>query len=379
MAKGDLSIQKLPEFDNHEMVSFIYDAHTGLNGFIAIHNTNLGPATGGTRYWEYDSERDALRDVLKLSRAMTYKCALAEVAYGGGKGVIMKSPRRLKSSALLCAYARKVNLFRGTFYTGEDVGMTEEDVESLARHSRFINGIPGIAGDPAPWAALSVFYAIEAGLKAIFGTPSMGRKTFAIKGLGKVGGELARLILERGGEVYGADISRVAIQRIMRRSPEIKIVKPSEIHRIKATVFAPCALGGDFNGRTIPQLKCDIVCGGANNQLVSDRDGERLHARGVLYVPDYVANAGGLINVCEEWNEKGYHSDEVRRKVKQVGKTVARIIDLAQKEGGPTSVIADRLAERIFLASPPSAISTGKAAAPIPAQSSAVLRDLVSA
>ncbi len=375
MKNASLTIEKMPEFNGHELVSSFFDKETGLRGFIGIHSTRLGPATGGTRYWHYGSEQDALRDVLKLSRAMTYKCALAGVPYGGGKAVIMKNPRRLKGPALLRAYARVINLFRGSFYTGEDVGMTEQDVEFLARHSGFINGLPGRAGDPAPWAALSVFYAMQAGLKAKFGSPSVRGKTFAIKGLGKVGSELVRLISEGGGEVFGADINRQAIKKAMRRFPKLKIVRLSDIHKLKVNVYSPCALGNDFNGRTIAQLKCDIVCGGANNQLASPLDGERIHERGILYIPDYVANAGGLINVCEEWNKKGYSRDEVRRKVKEVGKTVSRIIALAQKEGKAMSIVADRLAEDIFR-SPAHAGVVSKIAAPIPAR---ISRELVAA
>ena len=344
-----LAVEKLPEFDRHKLVAAFADEASGLRGFIGIHNTNLGPATGGTRYWRYASERDALRDVLKLSRAMTYKCALAGVPYGGGKAVIVKNPRRLKGPALLRAYARVINLFNGSFYTGEDVGMTEQDVEFLARHSRFINGLPGRAGDPAPWAALSVFYATEAGLKALYGSASMEGKAFAIKGLGKVGSELARLITERGGMVYGADTAPDAVKKAARRFPRIKIVRPSEIHRMPVDVFSPCALGGDFNGRTIAHLKCAMICGGANNQLASPADGARLHERGILYVPDYVANAGGLINVCEEWNKDGYRREAVTRKVAAVGRTVSHILGLARRQNKPTSAVADRMAEDIFL------------------------------
>ncbi|MFY9463165.1 MAG: Glu/Leu/Phe/Val dehydrogenase dimerization domain-containing protein [Candidatus Sungiibacteriota bacterium] len=349
MTKRDIAIEELPEFEGHKLVSFIYDKRVGLRGFIAIHNTNLGPATGGTRYWIYDSEKDALSDALRLSKAMTYKCALAGVSYGGGKGVIIRNPRRPKNDALLQAYAHAVNLFNGSFYTGEDVGMTEHDVEFLAGHCKFINGLPGRAGDPAPWAALGVFHAIEASLHAVFGTAAMEGRTFAIKGLGKLGSELARLIFEQGGEVYGADISADAVKKAVKRFPKLKIIKAAEIHTIKADVFSPCALGGDFNGKTIPQLKSDIVCGGANNQLVSAQDGARLQERGILYIPDYVANAGGLISVTEEWNRAGYRVENVRRKVAAIRKTVTHIIEKSRKDHAPTSVVADRLAEDIFL------------------------------
>lgn len=349
MLTKNLLIEKMPEFDGHQMVSFIHDERTGLRGFIAIHNTRLGPATGGTRYWMYDSEKDALRDVLKLSRAMTYKCALAGVAYGGGKAVIMRNPRRPKNDALLQAYASAINLFNGSFYTGEDVGMTEHDVEFLAGHCKFINGLPGRAGDPAPWAARGVFHSIEAGLQAVFGATEMNGRIFAIKGLGKLGSELARLIFEQGGEVYGADINADAVKKAVKRFPKLKIIKATEIHKVKANVFSPCALGGDFNGKTIPQMNSAIVCGGANNQLASVRDGRRLHERGILYIPDYVANAGGLISVTEEWNPAGYHTENVRRKVAAIKKTVAHIIEKSHRDHMPTSIVADRLAEDIFL------------------------------
>lgn len=330
------------------MLSFFHDSSTGLKGFIAIHNTNLGPATGGTRYWQYYSENDALRDALRLSKAMTYKCALAGVPYGGGKGVIIRHARHPKGPALLSAYGRIVNLFNGNFYTGEDVGLTERDVELLAKSSKFINGLPTIAGDPAPWAALSVFYGITVGLETVYGNANMHGRTFAIKGLGKVGAELARLVMQQGGQVYGTDINQSTLRKVVKRFPRIQIVKPSEIYKLKVSVFSPCALGGDLNGKTIPQLKCDIVCGGANNQLVSPLDGERLQKRGILYIPDYVANAGGLINVTEEWNRRGYSRDRVQEKVAGVKKTIRHIIDLSEKKRMATSVIADQLAERIF-------------------------------
>lgn len=344
----NLAIEKLPEFDNHELVSHFYDKRTGLRGFIAIHNTRLGPATGGTRYWTYRSEVEALRDVLNLSKAMTYKCALAGVPYGGGKGVIMKNARHPKDLMLLSAYARIINLFNGNFYTGEDVGITESDVAALAKGSKFVNGIPTISGDPAPWAALGVFYAISAGLEAIFGKATIRGWTFAIKGLGKVGSELSRLIIERGGKIFAADISKAAIRKTLRRFSQIKIVNPVEIHKLKVDVFAPCALGGDFNSKTIHELKCKIVCGGANNQLASSADGERLHRQGILYIPDYVANAGGLINVTEEWNRQGYSPERVKIKVAAIKKTVKRIVQISLRHNKATSEVADDLAEKIF-------------------------------
>ncbi|MBI4094896.1 MAG: Glu/Leu/Phe/Val dehydrogenase [Candidatus Liptonbacteria bacterium] len=348
MKKILLDASRLPEFDNHELVAFTADRKSGLKSFIAIHNTNLGPATGGTRYWAYDSEEEAFRDVLRLSRAMTYKCALARVPYGGGKGVIIANSHHPRRRKILAAYAKRVNLLEGSFYTGEDVGITPDDISVLARQSHFIIGREKFAGDPSPWAALGVFFALQAGLEVVFGNADITGRTFAVKGLGKVGGALCELLYRRGGTLIGADIDPDRVRSAKRRFPRIKIVEAKEIHRQRVDVYAPCALGGDFNKKTIPQLRCQVICGGANNQLSSEKDGERLHGWGILYIPDYLANAGGLINVVSELDKRGYSSRRVRKKVKDIRKTAKKIIMLSEKLNKPTSDVADRLAERIF-------------------------------
>lgn len=340
---------QLPEFDNHELVVFATDKKSGLKSFIAIHNTNLGPATGGTRYWNYRSEQEALRDVLRLSRAMTYKCALSGIRYGGGKGVIMANSYNPKKKQFLTAYARRVNLLKGSFYTGEDVGLTTEHVNVLARKSRFIIGRASLAGNPSPWAALGVFYAMRVALEAVFGSPEISGRKFAIKGFGKVGSILSRLIYERGGKVTVADINSKRAKLAKKRFPKIRIVKPGEIHRQRVDVYAPCALGDDFNQKTIPQLRCHIICGGANNQLSTPEDGVRLQKAGILYVPDYLANAGGLINVVAELDRRGYSRRRVKGKVKSIEKMTKKIIELSRRQNKPTSEVADRMAESIFL------------------------------
>ena len=343
-----MNITSLPEFDGHESVTFLHDRAAGLRSFIAIHNTNLGPATGGTRYAHYASEEEALKDALNLSRAMTYKCALADVPYGGGKGVIMAN-RKPKTKVLVAAYARGVNILGGRFTTGEDVGITEHDLRVMQKESKYVNGRPGLAGELGPWAALGVFSAMRAALKAIFGDSRIEGKTFAVKGLGKVGSELCAHIGKEGGTIMAADIDPLAIRRAKARFPKIKIVSPKEIPFVKADVFAPCAMGGDFTAETIKKLKCAIVCGGANNQLTSREDGTRLHKRGILYVPDYVANAGGLINVAGEMRKNGYHRAWVERKVLGIRNTVSEIIELSHATKKPMHEVADRLAEARFL------------------------------
>ncbi|OGY97488.1 MAG: hypothetical protein A3A43_02805 [Candidatus Liptonbacteria bacterium RIFCSPLOWO2_01_FULL_56_20] len=344
----EFSVSSLPEFDNHELVAFFEDKKTGLKSFVAVHNTNLGPATGGTRYWNYRSEREALRDALRLSQAMTYKCALAGLSYGGGKGVIMANSHNPKKRKFLIAYAKRVNLLRGNFYTGEDVGLTTEYVNTLARHSKFIIGRESLAGNPSPWAALGVFYAISAGLKAVFGTDEMSGRTFSIKGVGKVGSELCRLLYGRGGRIVVADINQKRIKQIKKRFPKVRVVKPGEIHEQRVDVYAPCALGDEFNAKTIPRLQCHIVCGGANNQLSTSEDGRRLQRAGILYIPDYLANAGGLINVVAELDRRGYSWKRVRKRVQNIQKMARKVIEFSRRQDTPTSEVADRLAESIF-------------------------------
>lgn len=348
MAYRAFDIQSLPEFDNHEFVSFFYDEETGLKGFIAIHNTNLGPATGGTRYWSYASEADALRDALQLSRAMTYKCALASVPFGGGKAVIMKTEQTKKSRNFLRAYAQKINLLGGNFSTGEDAGLTEKDIVALARTSNFINGHPNVAGSPSPWAALSVFYSLEIALQSVFGNPAIKGRSFAIKGIGHVGFELSKMLYKRGARILVADTEMRKVSAAKRTLPNIIIVSPSEIHKQKVDVYVPCAVGNEFNQKNIAELQCKIICGAANNQLTSPRDGKLIHEKKILYIPDYVVNAGGLINVVDELNKNGYNKGRVKRKVREIKKTVERIIALSHSTKKPTAQIADELAETIF-------------------------------
>lgn len=342
-------ITDLPEFSDHELVSFINDDATGLHGFVAIHNTNLGSAVGGTRYWHYNSEREALGDVLRLSRAMTYKCALAGVPYGGGKAVIMGNHKTLKNDKFLKAYARKINILHGSFFTGEDVGIDQHDVDKLAKSSPYIIGRKRLGGDPSPWASLSTFQALLVSLKEVFGSDDLRGRTVAIKGLGKVGFGLAQLIAERGAKIIAADTKDEAVRSAVRKIKNMKVVDPKDIHRQKVDVYSPNALGADINECTINEFRCSIICGGANNQLQSDHFGDMLQRLGILYIPDYIANAGGLINVVDELNKQGYSKKRVRERVIGVGETVGKIIALSKEKKKPTNQVADELARKIFL------------------------------
>ncbi len=344
-----MEISKLPEFDNHELVSYFNDSETGLRGFVAIHNSNLGPAVGGTRYFNYKSKEEALRDVLRLSEAMTYKCALAGAPHGGGKAVIMANPKFPKTTKFLNAFAGQINLLKGSFYTGEDVGITQQDVNILSKKSPFLIGHQNLAGDPSPWAALGVFYSMQAALKSVFGSDKFYGRSFAIKGLGKVGYHLLELIYKAGGrDIFVADIDKTVLRKTKRCFSMVKIVAPATIYKQKVDVYAPCAMGIDLTENNVKDLKCKIICGGANNQLAHNKVGDSIYRRRILYVPDYIANSGGLINVVSELRKGGFSRKWVIDKTKAIRRTTQKIINLSKKLKKSPDIVADLMAERIF-------------------------------
>ncbi len=343
-----INITKHPEYDNHELVSFFFDKKTGLRGIIAIHSTTLGPAVGGTRYFHYGTEEEALEDVLRLSRGMTYKCAISKVHFGGGKAVIIADPKKGKTKEYLEAYAKQINRLNGMFFTGEDVGMSFDDINILQKESPFIIGTAKKAGDPSPWAALGVFYAIEESLEILDKKKNLKKYTVAIKGLGKVGMELARLLYKNGVSLIGADIDTKCTKEFLRRFPGSKVVPTSKIHLQKVDVYAPCALGKEFNKKTIGELNCRVVCGSANNQLVHFKDGLLLYKRNILYIPDYLANAGGLINVIADLDKKRYKKETIRKNVHKIKATVREVINLSRKNKQPTNAITDLVAEKFI-------------------------------
>lgn len=339
--------EALPEFDGHELVKVFHDRASGLVAIIAVHSTSLGPATGGTRYYQYGAMEDALRDALSLSRAMTYKCALAGVPYGGGKGVIVAQPGHPKTPALLRAYAAKVNSLGGYFSTGEDVGLTQQDIEIMAEVSPHINGVRG-AEEVASSAAFGVFLAIKAAMEHGLGNSIIAGKRIAIKGLGKVGWALAQYIHAEGGSIIAAEIDPVIIAKAKVAFPGITFTTPERIIAEPADVYSPCALGNEFTEATARMVNAGIICGAANNQLASAAVAEVLYQAGIIYIPDFVANAGGLISIVAERNKGGYEAQWVTGKIHGIADAVLDILSQSRTEEVSPNSIAERMAGRIL-------------------------------
>ena len=331
--------------EGHEEVVFITDAKTGLRSLIAIHDTTLGPALGGTRMWAYASEDDALTDVLRLSKAMTYKASLAGLDLGGGKGVIIGDPHKDKSEALFHAYGRAVNKLGGRYITAEDVGTTFDDLQMVMAETRWAVGKPpeiGGSGDSGPATGFGVFQGMRACAKEVFGTPSLTGRIVAIQGFGKVASNLAHYLKQDGARLI---VSEVYPESARRAKEEFgaQIVEPDKIYDVPCDVFSPCALGGVLNPGTILRLKCRAVVGGANNQLGDLEDGDRLQARSILYGPDYLVNAGGLINLSFELTT--YETKTAMAKVGAIYETMDRVIKLSKETHTSTARTAALLAE----------------------------------
>lgn len=345
-------IKDLPT-DTHERLVDFQDEKAGLRGFIAIHNTNLGPATGGTRFKAYEKDEDAIHDALRLSKAMTYKCAMANVPYGGGKSVIMSNSARFNlagNKAFFETYARIVNLLKGEFTTGKDVGISDEHIAHMSRVSPHISSRIGDE-DPSIYAGLGTFIAMMSAVETVYGSADLSGKRVSIKGLGQVGFELARLVSKAGGVLTVADIDENKLLSAKSEFGDITIASPMEIHKVKADIYAPCALGGEFNEVATAELDCDIVCGAANNQLASSDIGAKLMNRGVVYVPDYVANAGGLIAVVDGFQHKKFDSERIKNNLLVIKDNVSKVLGLSRKQNRPTEVLADELAESIIYGS----------------------------
>ncbi|MDX6286263.1 MAG: valine dehydrogenase [Frankiales bacterium] len=331
----------------HEQVVYCHDAGTGLRSIIAIYSTALGPALGGTRFYPYGDEDAALADVLNLSRAMAYKAACAGLDLGGGKAVIIGDPHRDKTEALLRAYGRFVQSLNGRYYTACDVGTYVEDMDVVARECRFVTGrspAHGGAGDSSILTAYGVFEGMRAAAEHVWGTPSLRGRRVGVAGVGKVGHHLVEHLLEDGASVLVADVDAAAVDRTRALHPGIEAVDPDALPSQPMDVYAPCALGGALNDETVPVLQARVIAGAANNQLEHPGIEKQLEERGILYAPDYVVNAGGLIQVADEI--EGYSEPRARAKAAQIFATTRRIFALAAEEGVPPAVAADRLAER---------------------------------
>jgi leucine dehydrogenase len=341
-----MSVFEMPEFDRHEEVVFHQDPGTNLRAIVAIHSTALGPAAGGCRMWSYGSCNEALTDVLRLARGMSYKNAMAGLAFGGGKAVIIADPKRPKTPELFEAFGRFVDSLGGRYITAEDLGTTTADMESVARRTRYVSGLArhagDVGGDPGPKTALGVYLGLKAAAKFRLGRADLQDVSVAVQGIGGVGYRLAQYLAAEGARLYVADVRAAATERAADEFGAI----PVAIEKIltqEAEIFAPCALGAILNAQSIPRLKAKVIAGAANNQLALDRDGAALHAAGVLYAPDYVINAGGIINVFHEYYGASSES-QVSAAIALIPARLADIFERSRRENRPTNQVADELA-----------------------------------
>jgi glutamate dehydrogenase/leucine dehydrogenase len=339
----------------HEMVVYGVDPETGLRAVIAIHSTRLGPALGGTRFYPYDSEESAVLDALRLSEGMTAKAALAGLGVGGGKGVIIGDPNRDKTPELLAAYGRLVAGLNGRFITAEDMGVAPEDVDLIGQAAGgwTVGGSreAGGSGDPSPWTAMGVERSIRAVMRRLTGTDDMAGRTVAIAGVGKVGSVLARRLATADCNLVVADVDRRAVERL-RGELAVDVVEPDAVHRCEADVFAPCAIGRVLDERRIAELRCRAVVGSANDQLAAADADARLMSRGILYAPDFVVNAGGLISAVDELD--GWDARRVEARVEAIPSTLRDVLDLAESSGSTPHQAARQLAAACLARAAPS-------------------------
>lgn len=336
-----------PSFDRHENVVFAHDPASGLRAIIAVHSLALGPAAGGCRMWPYANSGDALEDVLRLSKGMSYKNAMAELPFGGGKAVIIADPQKDKTDALFEAYGARVHALGGQYITAEDVGTTVRDMEIVARKTSHVSGLKRSAGrfggDPSPKTALGVYLGIVEAVKHKLNRPDLADLTVAVQGVGGVGYHLCQLLDRAGASLIVADVNPKAVERVVAEFGA-QPVAPHEILSAEADVLAPCALGAIFDSDSISKLRAPIVAGGANNQLRTEADGQRLLERGVLYAPDYVINAGGIVSVAHEHFGLGGEK-EVDEAIARIPQRLGEIFQRCKRERVPTNVIANQLAE----------------------------------
>lgn len=347
-----MSVFSHPEFDGHEQVAFHHDARSGLRAIIAVHSTRLGCGLGGCRMWPYASDADALTDVLRLSRGMTYKAALAGLPQGGGKSVIIGDPRHDKTPEMIRAMGRFVDQFGGKYVVAEDSGTSVADIRLMAEETRHVGGLAdarsvaaGRTGDPSPATALGTFIGLKAAVRAALGRDDLSGLRVAVQGVGNVGMRLARHLHEAGAKLWVTDLHAAAVENAVREFGATA-VDMDEVHALDVDVFAPCALGAILNDRTIPQLRAKVVAGAANNQLAKPRHGHQLLEKGVLYAPDYVINAGGIIDIHYEGPD--YDDAKVHAHLERIGVTLTEIFARSKQVGRPTGEIADAMAEEIF-------------------------------
>jgi leucine dehydrogenase len=332
--------------DEYEEIVVCHDTASGLRAVVAIHSTVLGPSLGGTRFYPYRSEDEAFEDVLRLARGMTFKSAAAGLDLGGGKAVIIGDPARIKSEALLRAYGRFVDSLAGRYITAEDVGTTQADMDMIFRETRQVTGVSrslGGSGDPSEATAYGVWWAMKAALEALDGSASLAGRRVVVSGIGKVGTALVRHLVEERAQVKVADVNEAAVSRVTRDFG-VAAVPVDQVHTVACDIFSPCAMGGALSESTIPALKCRAIVGSANNQLATDQDADRLADRGIIYLPDFVVNSGGVINIAEELI--GYHRERAYAKIRGIYATSKQVLASAADQGTTTVAAAEALARR---------------------------------
>ncbi|WP_042145849.1 branched-chain amino acid dehydrogenase [Paucisalibacillus sp. EB02] len=341
-----MEIFKSMEAYDYEQLVFCQDKNSGLKAIIAIHDTTLGPALGGTRMWTYASEEDAIIDALRLARGMTYKNAAAGLNLGGGKTVIIGDPRKDKNPEMFRAFGRYIQGLNGRYITAEDVGTTEEDMDIIHQETDFVTGISpetsGSSGNPSPVTAYGVYRGIKAAALEAFGDDSLEGKTVAVQGVGNVAYALCEYLHKEGAKLVVTDINMAAANRAVEAF-DAKAVDPNDIYDVDCDIYAPCALGATINDDTISRLKAKVVAGSANNQLKTTEHGDILYEKGIVYAPDYVINAGGVINVADELN--GYNQARAMKKVETIYDNLRKVFDISRRDNIPTYLAADRMAE----------------------------------
>lgn len=338
-----MEIFKYIEDYDYEQLVFCHDSVSGLKAIIAIHDTTLGPALGGTRMWTYSTEEEAIIDALRLARGMTYKNAAMGLNLGGGKTVIIGNPKKDKSEELFRAFGRYVQSLGGRYITAEDVGITVDDMEIVKQETDYVVGLRGKSGDPSPVTAYGVYHGMKACAREVYGNESLRGKVIAVQGLGHVGSALCKFLYDEGARLIVTDIFEENVKNVVKEFAA-EYVEPDKIYEIKCNIFSPCALGAVINDITIPKLKCDIIAGCANNQLKEPKHGDILMQKGILYAPDYVINGGGVINVAEELTGC-YERERALAKVSKIYDKILKVIEISKRENIPTYIAADRMAE----------------------------------
>lgn len=333
------------DFDDHEFVHVVRDHASGLTAIIAVHSTHLGPGAGGTRFWHYPNPKDGLRDALRLSRGMSYKNAMAGLPAGGGKAVILADSDRRKTPEMLAAFAKAIDRLGGNYITAQDVGISEDDIVAVSRGTSHVAGLPGRGGDPGPYTARGVYLGVKAAARRALGSDDMRGVRVAIQGVGSVGGGLARYLADDGAELILADINQSYVESLAKEL-SAQVTSVDEILTAECDIVSPNALGAILTEESIAGLKAKAVAGGANNQLAKGHEGALLQDRGILYAPDYVINAGGIINVLREID--GSDDDAIHAKIDKIPGRLEAIWQEAEESGASPDVVADRMARRLI-------------------------------